>query len=107
MEGSPTTRKSPASNTPTRGSTPPLISSNAPTPPTLFTSASQDLKAPKLLEEGIVGSPLKKQRASLSGLDDEAMRHRLGLGLSGMTNDVMGRIEQEKDIKREEPDEEL
>lgn len=111
-EGSPATRKSPASNTPTRGSTPPLVSSNAATPPTLFTSVSQDLKTPKLLEEGIVGSPLKKQRASLSGLDDEAMRQRLGLGLSGMANDVMERIEQEKDIKTEEikteePDEEL
>lgn len=35
------------------------------------------------------------------------MRQRLGLGLSGMANDVMGRIEQEKEIKAEEPDEEL
>ena len=106
-EGSPATRKSPASNTPTRGSTPPLIFSNTTTPPTLFTSVSQDIKTPKLLEEGIVGSPLKKQRASLSGLDDEAMRQRLGLGLSGMGTDVMGRIEQEKEIKTEAPDEEL
>lgn len=35
------------------------------------------------------------------------MRQRLGLGLSGIANDVMGRIEQEKEIKTEEPDEEL
>ena len=31
----------------------------------------------------MVGSPLKRQRASLPGLDDEAMRKRFGLGVLG------------------------
>jgi hypothetical protein len=51
---------------------------------------------------------MKKQRASLSGLDDEAMRQRLGLGLSGVTQDTLPPIEQGKAIKTEpDEDEEL
>ena len=41
-----------------------------------------------------IGSPLKKQRASFQELDDESLRRRLGLGLSGVKTDVMGSIEQ-------------
>lgn len=100
--GSQATRKSPASNTPTAGSTPPQPT--APTP-TVLTSASYDVATPKALEEGIIGSPLKKQRASLSGVDDEAMRKRLGLGLSGVMGDVMARIDQDQEIKTEDDDE--
>lgn len=59
------------------------------------------------LADDIIGSPLKKQRASLSGLDDEATRQRLGLGLSGAMGDVLGRIEQGKQVKTEEQTEEL
>lgn len=36
--------------------------------------------AKKADDEAIVGSPLKKARASLSGLDGEIMGRRLGLG---------------------------
>lgn len=113
--GSPATRKSPASNSPTRGSTPPLASGSAVTPPNIFTGAtSHDLKAPKLLEDSLIGSPLKKQRASLPGLDDGSVRQRLGLGL-GMTSggngsgvDVMGRIDREMvPAKPNEHEEEL
>lgn len=71
------------------------------TPPAPFSSVSHELKAPEL-EQTVIGSPLKKQRASLSGLDDETMRQRLGLGLSGVLEQ-----DKDKDIKREEKDEEL
>ena len=40
-----------------------------------------------------MGSPLKKQRASLQGAKDD-ISHRLGLGLSGVRADVLGAIEQ-------------
>lgn len=51
---------------------------------------------------------MKKQRASLPGIDDEVMRQRLGLGLSGVTADALPSIKQEKFIKAEpDEDEEL
>lgn len=49
---------------------------------------------------GSVGSPLKKQRASLSGVDEEDMRKRFGLGLVGVQADVLGAIKQEKVTNR-------
>lgn len=50
-------------------------------------------KAP---DEAIIGSPLKKQRASLSGIDEESLRSKFGLGLLGGQGDVLGRIEQDQ-----------
>ena len=51
---------------------------------------------------------MKRQRASLSGVDDEAMRQRLGLGLSGVTADALPPIELGKMIETEgDEDEEL
>lgn len=47
----------------------------------------------------MVGSPLKKQRASLSGLDEETMRVKFGLGLSGARGDVLGAMEQDRPTK--------
>lgn len=44
----------------------------------------------RFAEESIVGSPLKKQRASLAGLDDEMMRRRLGLGFGGTLGEILG-----------------
>jgi hypothetical protein len=44
----------------------------------------------------MIGSPLKKQRASLSGIDEESLRSKFGLGLLGASGDVLGRIEQDK-----------
>ena len=41
-----------------------------------------------------MGSPLKRQRASLPGADDESVRRRLGLGQSAVRADVLGTIEQ-------------
>lgn len=66
------------------------------------------------MEDSLIGSPLKKQRASLPGPDDESVRQRLGLGL-GMTSggngrgvDVMDRIDREMVVaKPNEHDEEL
>jgi hypothetical protein len=43
-----------------------------------------------LPEDSFVGSPLKKQRASIPGLDDEMMRRRLGLGLGGTLGEILG-----------------
>lgn len=44
----------------------------------------------------MIGSPLKKQRASLSGIDEESLRSKFGLGLLGASGDVLGRIEHDK-----------
>ena len=76
------------------------------------------MKQPQF-DDAIVGSPLKRARASLPGGESTDLgRHDgLGLGLSGMAGDIMGRIEQDQkqqqqqqqdqQIKREEEDEEL
>ncbi|KAL8670390.1 MAG: hypothetical protein Q9168_005072 [Polycauliona sp. 1 TL-2023] len=104
----PATRKSPASNTPTAGSTPsppPHASSNlSTTPPTLLPNAKFDLGSSKAFDSGTVGSPLKRARASVSGLGEDAPWQRLGLGLSESFsgNNVGAQIEQAKPIKKEE-----
>ena len=85
----PAHRKSPPSNTPTAGSTPPHTSGS---PPPLLPSLAFDTTS--LQGPQSIGSPLKKARASLSGNDDEEMRRRFGLGLSGVKGDVLGAIEQ-------------
>ena len=64
---------------------------------TLLPSSAFDSKQPKF-DDSIIGSPLKKARASLSGGDDlgSGQRAGLGLGVSGMAGDIMGRIEQDQ-----------
>lgn len=47
-------------------------------------------------DDAMIGSPLKKQRASLSGLDEESLRSKFGLGLLGTQGDVLERIEQDE-----------
>ena len=37
----------------------------------------------------MVGSPLKKARASLPGVDEEYLRAKFGLGVSGARGDVL------------------
>ncbi|KAL9043065.1 MAG: hypothetical protein Q9180_000145 [Flavoplaca navasiana] len=104
----PATRKSPASNTPTANSTPPQASNLATTPPALLPNAKLDLGSSKAFDSGTIGSPLKRARASISGLDEDAMRQRLRLGLSETFSDNVGaQIEQARLIKKEEEDEEL
>ena len=44
----------------------------------------------------MIGSPLKRQRASVSGLNEESVRTKSGLGLIGVNGDVLGAIEQDK-----------
>lgn len=53
------------------------------TPPAFGASVPFDAGSKKENDEAIVGSPLKKARASLSGLDGEMMGRRLGLGGPG------------------------
>ncbi|PLB52823.1 hypothetical protein P170DRAFT_378996 [Aspergillus steynii IBT 23096] len=69
----------PAGETPSNVSTTPPAAAAAPAP-------GATLEAPKptpnTLEGGFVGSPLKKQRASVSQADEHAMRRRIESGLS-------------------------
>ena len=59
-------------------------------------------------DSGTVGSPLKRARASLSGVDEGSLQQRLGLGLSGLVAaDAAAPTEEKKGIKKEEEDEEL
>ena len=44
----------------------------------------------------MVGSPLKKARASLPDVDEESLRTKFGRGGSGARGDVLGAIEQDK-----------
>ena len=85
-------RKSPPSNTPTAGSTPPYIPGDKLSPPALLPSTVYDGTASKASEDFMVGSPLKKARASLPGVDEESLRAKFGLGMSA---DVLGAIEQD------------
>lgn len=101
---SPATRRSPASNTPTGGLTPPHHLNTTASPAIQFPPGSSgsifDLETPRAFDETNIGSPLKKQRASVTGLDDEAMKRRLGLGLSGVTGtDILAQIEIDFDNK--------
>lgn len=100
--GSAATRDSPASRTPTAGSTPPAPSSLDAAPPSLLPSSSY---MPQLSDEAVVGSPLKRARASVSGIDDDTLRQKIGLGESGLSADIMGRIEQDRAVKKEKDDE--
>lgn len=104
-----TTRKSPASNSPTAGSTPPHASDLASTLPSLLPSTTFDFASSRGFDSGTVGSPLKRARASVSGQDFEATRHHLGLGLAGIVaGDISTASEEAKPIKKEvDEDEEL
>lgn len=86
-------RRSPASNTPTGGLTPPHSVNSTASPAVLPPTSIFDLESPRAFDESNIGSPLKKQRASVTGLDDEAMKRRLGLGLSDLTEDSLAQID--------------
>lgn len=92
----PAHRKSPPSNTPTAGSTPPYQPNVAQLPTPLLPSTVYDGGSSKAPEDAMIGSPLKRQRGSVSGLDEEAMRSKFGLGLLGASGDVLGAIELDK-----------
>ncbi|KAI9762100.1 MAG: hypothetical protein M4579_000580 [Chaenotheca gracillima] len=100
-------RKSPAGNSSLGGHTPPSQDNVGSTPPA---TQGSNANSPKLqpAEVGIVGSPLKKQRASLSGADDQLPRSRLGQGFPPGIGDVLGNIEKaENKGKKPGEDEEL
>ncbi|KAL9027418.1 MAG: hypothetical protein Q9196_004049 [Gyalolechia fulgens] len=100
--GTTATRKSPGSNSPTAGSTPPHVSGLATTPPMLLPSTAFDFGSARDFDSGTVGSPLKRARASVSGQDEEATRKHLGLGLVGTGGGaVTAAAEETKPIKKE------
>lgn len=85
------TPKSDAASPQPSGETPSNVST---TPPATSAAApSTTLDAPKPaanpLEGGFVGSPLKKQRASVSQADEHAMRRRIESGLSQQVSGVL------------------
>ncbi|OCK76664.1 hypothetical protein K432DRAFT_305887 [Lepidopterella palustris CBS 459.81] len=93
---SPQTRKSPASNSPVSGTPAPTSLSTAATSTTIDTSANGTEPATKpsaipsdIAPEAIVGSPFKKQRASLPGFD-EGVRKGLGLDFLGASKEGKG-----------------
>ena len=90
----PVHRTSPRSNTPTAATTPPQVSNG---PPPLLPSSKYDGGSAKTPDDAMIGSPLKKQRASLSGLEEDSLRSQFGLGLAGVHGNVLERIEQDKD----------
>ena len=65
-------RKSPAGNSST-GTTPPadLDANNGP-------NLSSNLFGASIIDDTIIGSPLKKHRASMNGFDSDTMQKRLG-----------------------------
>ncbi len=60
-----------------------------------------------LPDETTIGSPLKKQRASLPGMDDENMRKRFGLGFAGGMGDILGPSETSETKAKTKDEEEL
>jgi hypothetical protein len=79
------------SNTPS-ASTPPATTNQADTPPLVPGSG---LPEPATIDATnnpsiFVGSPLKKQRASLSNADDENLRVRMGSNISSRISEVLG-----------------
>ena len=86
------------------GSTPPNTTDLATTPPASKPTFGAAVHG--LTDDAMVGSPLKKQRASISGLEDEAMRRRLGM-LGSSLQDFLGDTDKEKIKVKEEMDEDL
>ncbi|GAD95568.1 conserved hypothetical protein [Paecilomyces variotii No. 5] len=81
------------SNTPVAGSTPP-VSTTPPNPSSIPSGPAETKKAAiDSLGSEFVGSPLKKQRASVSGADEDAFRKRMGSGLTSNISEVLGASE--------------
>ena len=65
------------------------------------TTTSSATTADKIPDDAIVGSPLKKQRASVGGFDDEVWRRRLG---SANLGEILGGMEDAQTKKKKEGD---
>src|SRR2546425_517987 len=82
------------SNTPTARSTPPPAGQGASTPPPPSLpgneAAKQEMGIDGLDNAAFIGSPMKKQRASVSGPDDEHLRRRMGGRISAGIHEIMG-----------------
>jgi hypothetical protein len=83
-------RKTPNSTTPTDGNSPAQLGHDpSHTPPTapLDVLGAKTLTTPKALDEALIGSPLKRQRPSVAGFDEDAdtIRQRLGMGAGSNT----------------------
>lgn len=92
--GNPEPRKNSKSGTPSAASTPkPGNDFTETTPPPVPGHVPGPVKTnvdTKQEEEEIIGSPLKKQRASIAGLDDISIQQRLGAGMS--TSAAIGEV---------------
>lgn len=80
-----------SADTSASGTTPP-VPERAATPPKTTASAETSEQQPQPTvssEEGFLGSPLKKQRASVSMADENALRRRIAES-SGRINEVLG-----------------
>ncbi|KAJ5590812.1 hypothetical protein N7450_004784 [Penicillium hetheringtonii] len=79
-----------STGTPTSGTTPPATERSTTPPKANASSAAPEQPVPAINgPEGFVGSPLKKQRASVSTADENALRRRIAES-SGRINEVLG-----------------
>ena len=104
-------RKSPISNTPTDGNSPAHLSHD-PTrtpPPAPTDSTRANAITPKILDEALIGSPLKKQRPSVAGFDEDADTIRQRLGMAANSSSAADALFGPKlnNIKVDDEDEEL
>ncbi|KAJ5167995.1 uncharacterized protein N7482_003589 [Penicillium canariense] len=79
-----------STDTPASGTTPPATTGRSTTPPKT-TPAKPSEPAPPVggAADAFLGSPLKKQRASVSGADENALRRRIAES-SGRINELLG-----------------
>jgi hypothetical protein len=87
-------RKSSKSATPSAASTPkigtdlsttPPLGHGAPAPPLLKTSVDG-----RPDDTSFIGSPMKRQRASLAGTDEDSIKERLDITTAGAIGEVLG-----------------
>lgn len=79
-----------SNDTPASGTTPPASTGRSTTPPkTTPAKPAEPVPPTGDVTEAFLGSPLKKQRASVSGADENALRRRIAES-SGRINEVLG-----------------
>ncbi|KAJ6021904.1 hypothetical protein N7540_007408 [Penicillium herquei] len=80
-----------SSGTPVSSTTPPATERSTTPPKTISDSTagpSEPVQPPSDIPDGFIGSPLKKQRASVSAADENALRRRIAES-SGRINEVL------------------